>query len=511
MTPKEFDQKITEQIGAFYNDPLGFVMFAYPWGRKGTPLEKFPDGPDVWTRKLFAALAEHVTGNMVRTDLGLDPGVWRSAVSSGHGIGKSATVAWLIDWLMSTRWNCRGFVTANTGDQLSGKTWPELAKWHAMSINKHWFTWTATQFYRADIPEDERKNYMFSAVTWSTDRSEGIAGGHNASSAIVLIEDEASAIPDEISQVLSGALTDGEGFWFKFGNPTRNEGQFFRCFHQDRALWWTLGVDSREVRITNKKYLQELVDQYGEDSDYIRVRVRGMFPRAGEMQFIPEALFDQCAARPDPPKDDGAPLLMGIDVAVGGGDRCVFWFRRGLDGRVFPPIRFVPDRELGQDSQYIANRAAEAIDRFEPDAVFIDEIGVGNGVADILARLGYRLTRVNAGPPPDDKIRFRDKKAEMWSAGKQWMVEGGALPDDRELRQDLCGPMYDHTPKMALFIEDKRSMRRRGLASPDNGDAFMLTFARRARRKDGGVRRSGKRKRAKGLDYSVLDFGNAVR
>jgi hypothetical protein len=505
VTPLEFDRALAEQMGRFYNDPLGFVMFAFPWGKKGTELENFPDGPDQWTRALFAGLAEHVTSNMLLRDLGENLEIWQSAVASGHGIGKSATVAWIILWLMSTRVNCRGIVTANTGDQLAGKTWPELSKWHNLAINKHWFKWTATQFYYALYDENRRKNYMFEAVTWSEERTEGFAGLHNAGSAVVMIEDEASAVPDKISEVISGALTDGEGFWFKFGNPTRNEGRFFRCFHQDRSLWWTLNVDSRDVRITNKKYLERLVEQYGEDSDYIRVRVRGQFPRAGEMQFIAEALVDECVARADPPRDDGAPLLLGIDVAVGGGDKVVMRFRQGLNARVIPAVKMTPDRGLGHDSITVASKAAEIIDRFEPDAVFIDEIGVGTGVADILQQLGYKLIRVNAGPPADDPIRFRDKKAEMWATMKQWMVEGGALPDDLELRQDLTAPFYDHTLKQQLFIESKKDMRRRGLASPDDADALALTFARKVRRKDRGKgRRDGRRNVAKGVDYDVL-------
>jgi hypothetical protein len=503
-TQQEFDRELAERMGGFFADPLGFVMFTFPWGKKGTPLENFPDGPDLWTRKMFAALAEHVSANLLLKDLGQQLEVWQSAVASGHGIGKSATVSWLILWLMSTRVDCRGFVTANTGDQLSGKTWPELAKWHQMAINKHWFKWTATQFYYARYDDDHRKNYMFEAVTWSTERTEGFAGAHNAGSAIIMIEDEASAIPDAISEVISGALTDGEGFWFKFGNPTRNEGRFFRCFHQDRALWYHDNVDSRSVRITNKKYLQRIVDQYGEDSDYVRVRVRGMFPRAGAMQFIPEGMVDEAFERPTPPNDTGAPLLLGIDVAVGGGDKCVMRFRRGLDGRSIPPIKLAVDRDMGQDSLTVANKAAEVIERWEPDAVFIDEIGVGMGVADILKGMGYKLIRVNSGPPADDTVRFRDKRAEMWSGMKDWLREGGVLAEDLELRQDLCGPMYDHTLKQQLALERKRDMKRRGLASPDDADALALTFARKVKRLDRARSMNRRQRIAKGIDYDVF-------
>ena len=56
----------------------------------------------------------------------------RLAVASGHGIGKSALVSWIILWALSTLPDTRGVVTANTEGQLRTKTWPELAKWHAL-------------------------------------------------------------------------------------------------------------------------------------------------------------------------------------------------------------------------------------------------------------------------------------------------------------------------------------------------------------------------------------------
>ncbi|MDP2619898.1 MAG: terminase [Hyphomicrobiales bacterium] len=500
MNQQEFDRKLADQFGRFYTDPLGFVLFAFPWGKKGTALEKYPDGPDKWTRRLFAALAEHTLQNLSRADRGEELKIFRSAVASGHGVGKSATVAWLIMWLMSTRHKCCGVVTAMTEVQLRTKTWPELAKWHGLAINRHWFKWTATQFYSLRVSEGERRHYTFNAITWSLDRTEGFQGLHNAGGAVVVIEDEASGIDDQISEVITGAFTDGEPFWFKFGNPTKNEGYFFECFHKYRKYWWTTNVDSREVRVSNKGYLEEVLGMFGVDSNEARKRVLGQFPRSDALQFIPAELVREAVARPTPPKDDGAPLIAGVDVAVGGGDLTVIRFRKGLDARSIPPIRL----DTG-DSIAVATKVAEAIDAWNPDAVFVDEIGVGKGVADILRQLGYRIIPVNAGPPADNRLKFRDKKAEMWADMKQWMIEGGALPDDERLFSDLIGPHYDHTLKMQLYIESKRDMRRRGLHSPDDADALALTFARRVGRTDLASHRLRRQTVAKDVDYDVFN------
>ena len=500
MNQHEFDLQLAERMGSFFNDPLGFVMFAFPWGKPGTPLERHPDGPDKWTRDLFKQLAAHVTANLVRRDNGdhLDP--FRAAVASGHGIGKSATVAWIILWLMSTRVNCRGIVTANTENQLLGKTWPELAKWHQMAINKHWFTWTASQFYFSQYNEDARKTYMFEAVTWSENRTEGFAGLHNENSAVVMIFDEASGLPRKISEVAAGAMTDGEPFWFKFGNPTVSSGDFYDCFHgPQRDQWWKLSVDSRSVRITNKRYLQELVDTHGEDSDFVRVRVRGLFPRAGDKAFIPTDLAE-AATRRTPEKDDGAALVIGVDPARHGADRSVICFRRGRDAQTIPWLTY-----RGMSTEQLAFRVAECIDRWEPDMVVIDGVGVGGGVVDVLKNAGYRVTEVNGGGRADDPKRFYNKRAEIWDGMKDWL-KTGAIPDDRDLVADLTGIEYKYTNSQQLQMEKKEDLKKRGLASPDLADALSLTFARNIARRDSrnARKRLGRKSQAKGVNYALF-------
>lgn len=499
MNQAEFDAALAEKMGSFYNDPLGFVMFAYPWGKAGTPLERHKLGPDDWHRELFLAIADHVSENMVRKDKGLSQKPFRAAVASGHGIGKSACVAWVIHWLMSTRVDCRGIVTANTENQLMGKTWPELSKWHTMSIHKHWFTWTASQFYYALYPEDRRKTYMFEAVTWSENRTEGFAGLHNENSAVGIIFDEASAIPGKLWEVASGALTDGEPFWFNFGNPTVSAGRFYDTFHgPERDRWWRRNIDSRTVRITNKEYLQELVDTYGEDSDYVRVRVRGLFPRAGDKAFFSTKAVEAAIQR-TPIQDDGASLILGVDVARHGSNRTVLAFRKGRDAQSIPWIVL-----RSADTMEVANRVMECVERWDPDAIVVDGVGVGGGVVDRLRQMQLRVIEVNAGSSADDKRRYFNKKAEMYDRGREW-IETGSLPDDRDLVSDMTGILYDYTPSQQLKLESKTDMVKRGLASPDMSDALMLTFARKIPRRDHRhFRRRSRGNLAKGVNYPLF-------
>src|SRR5262249_51245242 len=122
---------LLDEIAAYDHDPLGFVEFVFPWG-EGELVGH--DGPDEWQRDILGA---------VRDGMSLDKAL-RIAVASGHGPGKSALVAWLILWAISTCVDTRGVVTANTQLQLKTKTWAELAKWHRLCICGHWFERTTT-------------------------------------------------------------------------------------------------------------------------------------------------------------------------------------------------------------------------------------------------------------------------------------------------------------------------------------------------------------------------------
>ena len=215
-----------------------------PGDRPGTVLAD-DTGPEPWQREVLAKLGQGLKSP--------DEAV-RVAVASGHGIGKSALVAWIILWALSTRPDTRGVVTANTEGQLRTKTWPELAKWLALCANRHWFTYTATSLHSANPGRD--KTWRVDAITWSENNTEAIAGLHNKGKRAFALFDEASAIPEGVWETVEGALTDGgtELFWAAFGNPTRTTGRFRECFAGGRfahrwiaaADQFALGVDDQQ-------------------------------------------------------------------------------------------------------------------------------------------------------------------------------------------------------------------------------------------------------------------------
>lgn len=451
-------------IGRFASDPYGFVRFAFPWGEPGGPLAD-KTGPDKWQRGVLEAVGN---GASLET-------AYQDATASGHGVGKSALVAWLLLWAMSTFEDTRGVVTANTENQLRTKTWAELSKWHRLLINRHWFRLTATAIF--SVQPAHEKTWRIDAVPWSENNTEAFAGLHNEGRRIIVVFDEASAIPDIIWETTEGALTDAntEIYWFAFGNPTRNTGRFKECFNRFRHRWITRQVDSRTVEITNKAQIAEWVEDFGEDSDFVRVRVKGIFPRAGSVQFISGEIVEDARKR-DVETLSHEPLIMGVDVARFGDDRTVFSYRRGRNGACIPWQTF---RNL--DTMQVAAKVAEAYTIKKPAAIFVDEGGLGAGVVDRLRQLSVPVTGVNFGGKPDraqtdDGIKVRNKRAEMWAFMRAWL-KGGAIPDDHELAADLTGVEYGFDENQAIQLEKKESMKKRGLASPDLGDALALTFA----------------------------------
>ena len=467
------DVALADQIAEFYADPYGFVLFAYPWGEKGT-LEEH-DGPDAWQRDALIDLGEEVKRNGFD---GLDAvAPIRRAYSSGHGVGKTTFQAWLVDWIMSTRPHAQGTVTANTFVQLQTKTWAAIKRWTKLCITGHWFEVGDNRMYH----RDHKDSWFCAPQSSKEENSEAFAGQHAAGSTSFYVFDEDSAIPDEIHRVAEGGLTDGEPMIFLFGNPTRNTGHFHRaCFGSERNRWNAVTIDSRTSRFTNKETIAEWASVYGEDSDFFRVRVLGMPPRASELQFIDQGRVYEAQKRALPGTFGDEPLIAGVDVSDGGSAWNVVRFRRGNDGRSIPPVRVPGEKVRGDRGPFLAKLAdilQSSYDGRKVDAMFIDS-AFGAPYAERLSAMGFKqVQEVRFGSESLD-IHQANRRAYMWNRLKEWLGAHGCIdPKDERLETDLTGPGYHINKKDQLVIESKEDMQKRGLDSPDDGDALALTFA----------------------------------
>lgn len=462
---------LAQDIASFTHNPLGHARYAYPWGEPGV-LEKL-SGPRVWQAEALQAIGEHLSNPATRHQ------PCRIARASGHGIGKSALVSMITKWALDTFEDTRVTVTANTEAQILGKTWPELVKWHNLSLTRDWFKSTATALYSSQ-PGHE-KGWQAKAETWSATNTEAFAGLHNQGKRLVLIFDEASGIIDKVWEVAQGALTDEdtEILWLAFGNPTKNTGRFRECFGKERNLWNTQQIDSRTVEGTNKAYLDELIETYGLDSDLVKVRVRGQFPSASSMQFIPSATA-QAARTREPTVLITDPVIFGVDIARYGDDHSTLAIRCGRDARTRPWKRW-----HHQDTMTIAGDIALEAALMKPDAIFVDVGAMGAGVVDRLRQLEVpNVFEVNFGGSGREaywagevRVKTANKRAEMWVNMRAWM-KLGAIPDDDRIETDLTGLEYGYAAdQISILLEKKEHMKSRGLASPDDADALALTFA----------------------------------
>lgn len=456
--------ELLEKCAEYTHDPLGFVMWNYSWGEGELAAAT---GPEYWQ-----------TECMMKIKLGLmtvDQAILL-AISSGNGIGKSAFVSWLLDWAQSTFEDCMGIVTANTETQLKTKTWAEFSRWHRRGLTRVLFKFTATARYSID-PLHE-KTWRIDMIAWSENNSEAFSGLHNLGKRIILIFDEASGIPDIIWESASGFLTDRntEIIWFCAGNPWHSTGRFRECFPggKEEQLWFTLTIDSRTSTLTNKRQLNEWIESWGLDSDYVRVHVLGQFPKIGLSNFIPRDAVVEAQKREILVMYDDA-VVLGVDVARFGDDAACIYPRKGRDCRTLPYRMF-----MGLDLMAFSDVVVALAKEYEADAIFIDGTGVGGGVVDRCRRMGLDVFDVQFGARaarlPGDGTVYMNKRAEMWGS-LRLALPGLSLPTDQPLLEELCGVEYGLNIKGEIQLESKKEMKARGLPSPNRADALALTYA----------------------------------
>jgi len=450
-TIRTADDEIIELFEPLLFDPYGWVLAAIDW--------KDDEGPDDWQKEVLINLGKDLMKGATLGD------AIRTAISSGHGSGKTALICWIILFCMSTMPHLSGVVTANTSKQLETKTWRELAVWHKRLINSHWFTWTATKFYHNEHPE----TWFCAAIPNSEHNSEAFAGQH--AKHVLVVYDEASLIPNIIWEVSEGAMTTGGAIWIVTGNPTRSSGKFYDCFHDQKHRWRTYKIDCRNAKMADKRLIQSWLEDYGEDSDFFRVRGRGEFPRAAATQFISTESVDEAIKRKiDERVWSCSRRFLGVDVARFGDDSTVLIRRYGR--KVFKPEKY-----NRIDTMEVAARVAETYRKHKIDLVFVDGNGVGAGVVDRLRQLGIPVIDVQAGSRSSMPSTYANMRAEVWGRMRDWLADADLPEDCPELKKELISIEYGFNPKYQIILEKKETMKARGLPSPDHAEALAMTFA----------------------------------
>ncbi len=460
---------ILADAAQFADDPLGFVIWAYPWGQEGTPLAKFA-GPDTWQTDTLGEIGDAIKA-------GAENGcLVQKAVRSGHGTGKSALVGMLCGWGLATMARTRGVVTAMTEPQLRTKTWPELAKWHGMSMTQYLFEVQGRSIIAKGVDkagESLARVWRIDAIPWSIHAPSAFAGLHNLGRRIILIFDEASEIDDEIWRVSRGALTDTDTqiIWLVMGQPTQTSGEFYRCF---QSTEWpnSKTLDARQSKFSNKALLEQWRLEYGEDSDFFRVRVRGLPPRSGISNFIPVEWVKNARRREmDRNMWISMPKRMSIDPAHFGDDLSVITLRQGM--HVLKQWSY-----SGLDGPDLASRAITEVWQQFPGITgcAVDAIGIGASCCDALRRVrGFPLHEVNVSTNAVDDATYFNLRAELWGKMRKW-VETGEVPDDQELEDQMVAVKYGFDGRSRIQLQSKKDLKGEGRPSPDKADSLALSF-----------------------------------
>lgn len=493
------DEELAEEMAACYLDPYRFVLVAFDWGRG--ELEKFP-GPDEWQTKHLKDIRDALQ-EMRSNPETVDDALFE-AIKAGHGVGKTADVAWIILWLMSTRPHFVGVVTANTRDQLTRKTWREVEIWRRRCITGHWFKYNATSLHHV-VHKD---TWRCDAIPWSEHNSEAFAGMHNAGRGQAMIFDEASAISDKIWEVAEGAMSDPDSFWFVYGNPTKRSGRFYDCWGRFTQRWRKFTVDARKAAMANKKRLNEMIEDWGLDSDYVRVRVLGEFPNQDVATLIPGEWLDSALRRPVIGCERYKPIW-GLDVARFGDDRTALAKRRSR--ALMEPVIFWQGLDTQQISKRIRDMWEETETDDKPSAICIDAIGVGAGVVDRLNEMaaegqfeGTTIIGINVSESASVHEKFARLRDELWWKARNWfekldvsmiqdiekrqswlLDENDEFYNDPTLRASRISPitaelrdiLFSFLPNGKIKLEPKQDTKERLGRSPDGADAFVLTFA----------------------------------
>jgi hypothetical protein len=426
-------------IRAYKNDPVAFV-------RKVLKAEPLP-----WQCEFLEAIAR---------------GERRISVRAGHGVGKSTACAWALIWHALTRYPQKGVVTAPTAAQLFDALFAELKAW----INKlpPVLRDSIDMFSDKIVLRGAPESSFISARTSSADRPEALAGVH--SEHVLLVVDEASAIPETVFEAAAGSMSGHSATTILISNPTRGSGMFYKTHHQLASDWFRMHVSCLDNPLVSKDFVAQIAATYGESSNAFRIRVLGEFALADDDTLIPAELVDGAINR-DLTVSRDEPVVYGLDVARFGTDRTALCKRRGS---VVEEIKSWGGLDLMQTVGMVVNEAK--LDR--PIEICVDTIGLGSGVADRLREQGYNVRDVNVSESSAMNPNANKLRDELWMAAKDWLATRSVkLPKDDMLRMELVAPRYTFTSSGKLVVESKDSMRKRGQRSPDLADSLCLTFA----------------------------------
>lgn len=430
---------------------------------------------------------KHITWQQALVLFGVDKALRgevsnRISIVSGHGIGKSALFSILVLWFLFTKNESQVALTAPTADQMYDVLWKELKKWIERMPKPiaDLYLWESSHVRIREKPAV----WFARAKTSSKENTEALAGVH--ADWVLIGADEASGIEEPIFETMEGALTSGQVIVFLVSNGTRPIGYFYDTHHKDAARWQCYSFSSLDSPRVDRKYVQGIVDKYGEDSVQYAIRVRGQFPDEGIMDdkgYV--QLFNEKDIRITPFDTQWKPTgrtKAALDASGEGQDTSEWAVRDRQRAAIVATEKVSTDAGM-------AIKSITLLDKYGVDPIdfAIDAFGSGANVSMEIAlatakqKRPWRTWPINVGEPcddPNDRELYVNVRALMFYRMLMWARAGGEFMDSPGLKEELLSIRFKRTSNGRVQIMDKVQMKKLGFKSPNKADALAMTFVR---------------------------------
>ena len=429
--------------------------------------------------------------------LALDEGETRISIRSGNGAGKTCLLAIIILHYIIFRNDVKVPVTAPSSGQLQDGLIPETRKWMKClpDFLRAQIETTKDRIYRVDSPDENFVSFR----TARKENPEVLQGIH--ARFVMCVVDEASGVPDTIYEAAQGTMSTPGSIFIMISNPTRLSGYFFKSHHRGKAGWRTFHVTSFDTSRVDQAFVDQIARDYGVSSDQYRVKVLGEFPSREENTLIGNDVVTAAFKRNIAVTAD-VRRVWGVDVGRGG-DLSALVERAGV---VFTLVKTQNYSDTMQTVGWVKRMYDDA--KIKPEAIYVDSIGIGAGVADRLRELGLPAIDVNVSETASVSGKYMRLRDELWwTIKKLFESMNCSVQIDEEqhvydmIEAELCAPLQKFTSSGKDAVESKQEMRSRGIPSPNVADAMCLTTAYEGAITAGASQGGGASNWNKPLDY----------
>ncbi len=449
------------------------------------------DGPVLFAREVLGMDLDPWQERMLRAFGEGERGI---SIAACHGPGKTAGAAVAVVYSILFRFPLKAVATAPSRGQLEGALMKEVGKW----VSKLPAPLQALLEVKSMsvVLKQAPALSSFEARTARPENPEALQGIHEDEGWVLILVDEATGVHEKIFESAGGSMSGANCQTILLSNPTRTSGFFFDTWHKAGLMekWVRIRVSHEDSARVTDQFVSDMIARYGRDSNAVRVRCYGLFPRSDLDTVL---AYDQVAAAQH--RDIIVPPhirpVWGLDVARFGDDSNVLLGRNNI--AVEPIIRAWGGKDLMRTSGRVKHLYDDLLPSFRPEEILIDVIGLGAGVVDRLGEQGLPVRGVNVSESAASSDEYRNLKTELWFLMRDWFASGNHVlpvcsPEARETRHgcvaddaclharlvsELTSVRYDYTSNGKLLVESKKDMKKRGLVSPDVADAMALTFA----------------------------------